>query len=181
MLLFAAATQSYFLTRNRIWETVALLLIALTLFRPGLWLDLVDPPYENRPGSEVVEIAGNLPAGAELRMTIEGPDFDNPDEIDKLTIEAPLGEAGDGAERLKNSGLLVMTEDGKAVLEEPFPGTPFFKAFQDFDFYGDTPVTISNIELPKERIAKEVFYIPAIVLLVVVVLFQRRRQTVPAF
>ncbi len=181
MLLFAAATQGYFLARSRIWETVALLVIALTLFRPGFWLDLVDPPYENRPGAEVVDIAGNLPAGAELRLTIEGPDFDNPDEIDKLTIEAPLGEAGDGAERLKNAGLLVMTEDGKALLEEPFPGTPFFEKFQDFDFYGDAPVTISNIELPKDRIAKEVFYIPAIVLLVVVVLLQRRRQTVPAF
>ena len=36
MLLFAAATQGYFFARrNRIYETVALLLIAFTLFRPG--------------------------------------------------------------------------------------------------------------------------------------------------
>jgi len=181
MLLFAAATQGYFLTRNRIWETVALLLIAFTLFRPGFWLDLIDPPYENRPGSEVVEIAGSRPADAELRMTINGPDFDNPDQIDQLTVEVPLGAVGDGTERLKAAGLLVTVEGDEALLEEPFPGTPFFETFQDFDFYGDTPVTISNIELPKDRITKEVFYIPAIVLLVIVVLLQRRRQTVPAF
>ncbi|MCT8971576.1 TRAP transporter permease [Microbaculum marinisediminis] len=181
MLLFAAATQGYFLTRNRIWETVALLLIAFTLFRPGFWLDLMDPPYENRPGVEVIEIAGTQPAGAELRMTVAGPDFDNPDQIDTLTISVPLGEAGDGAARLEQAGLLVMIDGDEAVLEEPFPGTAFFDTFQDFDFYGDTLVTISNVELPKDRIAKELFYLPALVLLVIVVLVQRRRQTVPAF
>jgi hypothetical protein len=39
MLLFAAATQGYFLVRTRWYETIALLLIAFTLFRPGFWLD----------------------------------------------------------------------------------------------------------------------------------------------
>ncbi len=45
MLLFAAATQGCFLASNRIYETVALLLIAFTLFRPGFWMDMVSPPY----------------------------------------------------------------------------------------------------------------------------------------
>jgi TRAP-type uncharacterized transport system fused permease subunit len=44
MMLFAAATQGYFFVRSRWWETVALLLIAFTLFRPGFWLDQVQPP-----------------------------------------------------------------------------------------------------------------------------------------
>ncbi|MBI3451772.1 MAG: TRAP transporter permease, partial [Rhodospirillales bacterium] len=39
MLLFAAATQGYFLVRSRIWETAALLLIAFALFRPGFFWD----------------------------------------------------------------------------------------------------------------------------------------------
>ncbi|MCU0942544.1 MAG: TRAP transporter permease, partial [Hydrogenophaga sp.] len=37
MLVFAAATQGYFLTRTRWYETVALLLVCFTLFRPGFW------------------------------------------------------------------------------------------------------------------------------------------------
>jgi TRAP transporter 4TM/12TM fusion protein len=45
MLLFAAATQHYYLTKSRIWETLALLLVAFTLFRPGYWLDQWIPPY----------------------------------------------------------------------------------------------------------------------------------------
>ena len=34
MLLFAAATQGWFLARNRVWESVALLLLAFTFFLP---------------------------------------------------------------------------------------------------------------------------------------------------
>ena len=34
MMAFAAATQGFFITRNRFYETIALLLVAFTLFRP---------------------------------------------------------------------------------------------------------------------------------------------------
>ena len=50
MLLFAAATQGYFLVKNRIWETVAMLLIAFTLFRPGYWMDQIYPPLDRKSG-----------------------------------------------------------------------------------------------------------------------------------
>src|SRR5690606_4787510 len=39
-LIFVAATQGWFLARNRWYETLALLLIAFSLFRPGFWMDL---------------------------------------------------------------------------------------------------------------------------------------------
>ena len=47
MMLFASATQGYLLTRNKLWETAALLLIAFTLFRPGYWLDKFDNPFDS--------------------------------------------------------------------------------------------------------------------------------------
>ncbi|MFP1632025.1 TRAP transporter permease [Zhengella sp. ZM62] len=181
MMLFAAATQGYFLTRSRVWETLALLLVAFTLFRPGFWLDYVQPPYDNRPGAEVIELAAAQPENGTLRMVVRGPDFDKPDVISERTIIAELGEAGDGADRLDQAGLMVSVDDGKAVLEEPLAGTQFFTEFQGFDFYGDEPVEIALVQTEAERMPKEIFYIPALVLLGVVVLFQRRRQTVPAF
>ncbi|MAW88331.1 MAG: C4-dicarboxylate ABC transporter [Phyllobacteriaceae bacterium] len=181
MMLFAAATQGYFLTRSRIWETLALLLVAFTLFRPGFWLDYVQPPYDNRPGAEVIELAAAQPEDGTLRMVVRGPDFDKPDVISERTIIAELGAAGDGADRLDQAGLMVSVDDGKAVLEEPLAGTQFFTEFQGFDFYGDEPVEIALVQTEAERMPKEIFYIPALVLLGVVVAFQRRRQTVPAF
>jgi TRAP transporter 4TM/12TM fusion protein len=44
MLIFAAATQGYFLVRSRLWESLVLLLVTFSLFRPGFWMDMMFPP-----------------------------------------------------------------------------------------------------------------------------------------
>ncbi len=176
MLMFAAATQRYFLVRNRIWESLALLLIAFTLFRPGYWLDQVSPPFRAVVPGEVLAVAGELPADEGLRVTVLGPDFDDPEVLAETHLVVPLGAAGDGAARFEGAGLVAMLEDGRLRLEEPFPGTPFFDELSTvYDFYADKPVEITQALVPNERIVKEVFYIPALLLLALIVLLQRRR------
>ncbi len=142
MMLFAAATQGFWFVKSRKWESAALLLVALTLFRPGFWLDQVVPPYDERRGIEAVELAASQPAGTPLRLVIEGPDFDNPDKIVSTTVMANLGAEGDGVSRLNDAGLIVAPEGDVAKLEEPIAGTPFFTRMRMFDFYADKPVTI---------------------------------------
>ena len=177
MMLFAAATQGHFFTRNKVWETVALLLVAFTLFRPGFWLDMITPEFDERPGGEIAQIAGKLPADGSLRINVSGPNFDNPDKTDKITLVLPLGAPGSADERLSRSGLIVAVEDGMAKLEEPLPATKFEKDLKSYDFYADKPVTVSTVLVPNERMLKEVLYIPALVLLGLIVLFQWRRKT----
>ena len=181
MMLFAAATQGYFFARSRIWESVLLLLVAFTLFRPGFWLDRVQPPYNELPGAELIQAAEDQPVGEPLRLQVTGPDFDFPDKLAQITLLADLGEAGDGETRLEQAGLTVIMEDGGATLEEPFAGTAFFQTLQMFDFYADPLVKVSKVQLPATRMPKEVFYLPALLLLAFVVFMQRRRQTKPAF
>ena len=68
-------------------------------------------------------------------------------------------------------------EDGQAKVEEPLPQTPFFeKIGKSFDYYGDDPVVISEIKKEADRMPKEVFYIPALLLLGLVVLLQLQRR-----
>ncbi len=55
------------------------------------------------------------------------------------------------------------------LLEEPFPATLFFGQLQDFDFYGDESVKVTRVEVEASRMPKEVLYIPAILLLLVVI------------
>jgi TRAP transporter 4TM/12TM fusion protein len=179
MMLFAAATQGYFFARSRWWESAALLLVAFTLFRPGYWLDMVHPPFDDVSGVEAVRLAELAPPDGALRMVIEGPDFDNPDRMIRRTILVDLGPPGDGAGRLQKAGLSVL--EGTAELEEPLVGTPVFQELHRFDFYGDVPVEIATVQVENERMPKEVFYLPALLVLAVVIAFQRRRQTVPAF
>ena len=68
-----------------------------------------------------------------------------------------------------------MIEDGKARLEEPLLGSPFESLGRTFDFYADDPVEIASIALPRDRMPKEVFYLPAILVVVLVIFMQRRR------
>ncbi len=175
MMLFAAATQNYFFVRNRIWETVLLLLVAFTLFRPGFWLDRVAPPFTDKPGIEIEQIADGRPVGEDLRVLLSGPDLNHPDRIFSTSILIPMGE-GDGVTRLENSGLLIIVDGDQALMEEPLPGTAFEGLGRKFDFYGDKPVIIESVAVPNERMAKEVFYIPAVLLLALVVYFQFRRK-----
>lgn len=176
MMLFASATQGFFIVRNRIWESALLLLVAFTLFRPGFWLDMVYPPFDNKPGTEVANIVGAQPENAELQLQIVGPDFNDPDKTTETNIVVPLGAAGEGTARLEKVGLLVMVEDGVAKLEEPLPGSKFESIGRTFDFYADNPVTVSSVALPADRMPKEVFYIPALVVLALVILMQRARR-----
>ena len=182
MMLFAAGTQGYFFARNRAWEAVALLLIAFTLFRPGFWLDYVQAPYDKVAPNQIFAVSVAAPVDTQLRLTIEGPDFDDPDKLLRKTFLVPLGGAGEGEERLtKSAGMTVLLDGALATVEEPFPGTPLEDDFKIYDFYGDTPVQILAIEVPADRMPKEVFYIPAVLLLAFVIFMQRRRTDVPAF
>ena len=176
MLAFASATQGYMFVRNRIWETLLLLLIAFTLFRPGFWLDQVSPPFSQVPASQVLAIAAEMPAGESLRVSVSGPDFDDPDVISVTNLVVPLPEGADALARFEAAGLIAIDEGERIVLEEPFPGTPFFDELgNSYDFYGDVQVEITHALVANERMVKEVFYIPAFVLLAGIILLQRRR------
>ena len=168
MLAFAAATQGFFLARNRIWETAILLLVTFTLFRPGFWLDLVDPPFAEGDPVRVVEIAGKAATGADIRLRVSGETVDG--KTVSTTAVLPLGKAGDGAERLAGAGLEVRVEGGKALIENVEAGSPAETARLDFDW------EISSVQMPKERIAKEAFLVPALLALAGVWWLQRRRR-----
>ncbi|MEO0823356.1 MAG: DUF3394 domain-containing protein, partial [Pseudomonadota bacterium] len=181
MLLFAAATQGYFISKSRWYETVLLLLVAFTLFRPGYWLDQVSAPYAVHQGGAALEAVAAVPEGATPRIVVRGPDFDT-GEVKDITLQPTLeGADGDGAARLEAIGLTVMEEAGTLRLDEPFPGTPFGDLGTNLDFYGDDPVTVAEVQIEADRWPKELFYLPAFLILALVVLLQRRRMTQPPF
>ena len=175
MLLFAAATQGWFIARSRIWESVALLLIAFTLFNPGFWLDRVQEPFSFEKSTEIAKIAENIPDGGSLRMRIAGEDFATDKEI-VTTVALPMGERsiGDAMARLKKvAGVSFRTEEGKLFIDS-LEDTKTTKALRkqgiDIDF------EVTRLEMPTDRMPKEVFYIPAILLLALIMWLQKRRE-----
>ena len=179
MMLFAAATQNWFLTKSRMWENAALLLIAFTLFRPGFWLDMIEDPYVETSPTKLVELAGAAPDGASLRVRLTGEDFAT-GKITTTTVALPLGKQadGDGEVRLdKNAGIAFRTEDdGKVYVDNLAYGGDLQKQGIDFDWEALV------VEEEASRMPKEVFYVPALALLLLIIWLQlgRARRATPA-
>jgi TRAP transporter 4TM/12TM fusion protein len=173
MLLFAAATQGWFLTKSRWYESLLLLLIAFALFRPGFFLDLVVPPFEERPGSEIAQAVGAAPPGSQVRVAVLGQDeVGNPR---RMVLLLPVGEGATGEERLEAAGLAIMQDDGKTIVDNAAFDSPARAAGFDFD------QEILNVQVPRERVPKEIVWLPALALLALIALMQRgRRQRQPA-
>ncbi|WP_169568034.1 TRAP transporter permease [Sneathiella limimaris] len=168
MLLFTAGTQGYFMAKSRIWESALLILIAFTLFRPGFWMDLIVPPYEQKSATEIEAVLGSVETGTEIRLIVDGLD----DVGDPLTITAilPIESDGTGAERLEALGLELLIEDDKVIIDNAAFDSPSEAAGLDFD------QVIKQVLVPSDQPARELLYIPALVILGLIFLMQRRRN-----
>ncbi|MEM9797032.1 MAG: TRAP transporter permease [Pseudomonadota bacterium] len=167
MLLFAAATQGWFLARNRFYETIALLLIAFTLFRPGFWMDMVAPPFENVAPAAIEQAALDTPVGENLRLQVSGLNAVG----DPVTFTAllPMGEGETGADRLFASGLEYIVNGDEVIIDNVTFGSPAAEAGFDWD------QTIDQVRKPAAQPSKYWMFFPALLLLGLVVLLQRGR------
>ncbi len=167
MLLFAAATQGWFLTRNRIYETVALLLIAFTFFRPGFWMDMLAPPYANLAPSQIEQAAAETPAGEKLRLTVNG--VDSVGEPVTFTALLPMGEGATGADKLAGAGLEYIANGDDVVIDNVAFDSEAQKAGFDWD------QKIVEVLKPVPTPSKYWMFIPALLALAGVVMLQRGR------
>ncbi len=175
MLVFAAATQGYFLVRTRWWETIALLLVTFTLFRPGFWWDMVYPPYEEAPPSQLMTLVEQAKPGERKRIWIEGTNLDGKDI--RKGVLLPLGDAGPARERLRRIGVTIVPLGDQMQIAQVQFGSQAEKLGLEQGF------NVTGIELPADRPAKEWMYLPALALLALVIVLQRgrlRREVPPA-
>ncbi len=120
--------------------------------------------------------------GDEIRVRVAGPDFNDGTKTVESSLVFNVGNEKTAAERLKAVGISIQKEGDVVKLEEPAFGSKFSKLGETLDFYADKPVVVSEVRTPVVgRWVKEIFYIPAILLLGFVIAMQRRRQTQPAF
>ncbi|WP_299777393.1 TRAP transporter permease [uncultured Roseobacter sp.] len=173
ILVFTAGTMGYFLTRNRIYESIALIFIAFMLFRPDFFMDRLQPPFEDIAPANFAEKVESAPVGREFRVIVSGPDFDT-GETKETTLLVPIGEEAEGT-RMEAYGLLTVEEGDEIALEEPLFGTPYAETFQGYDFYGDEFVTVKAVKAPADQMPKELVFLPALLFLGLIVLLQRGR------
>ncbi|XKE44796.1 TRAP transporter permease [Halomonas organivorans] len=168
MLIFAAATQGFMITRSRWYESLLLLLVAFTLFRPGFWMDMIHDPYQDIPPAQFVEALGEVDEETTLRVQVSGLDAYGDPMTTYMTLPVPEGETGQ--ERLENLGLELIIEEDRAVVDMVAFGSQAADLGFDFD------QEIIQVQAPVDRWTKEWMWIPAFLVFGLVVMLQRRRR-----
>ncbi|MDH0309140.1 TRAP transporter permease [Aeromonas caviae] len=171
MLIFAAATQGFFLVKSRWYESVLLLLVAFTLFRPGFWMDLLHDPYRDTAPAELVQTMGQVEAESTLRLRMEGEDAVG--KLRRFTVLLPVPSGVSGEDRLAKLGIQTYEQDGKILIDTVTFGS------QAADLGLEMDQQILSVKAPTERWPKELMWLPGFLLFGAVVWLQRRRVARP--
>ncbi|MFR9703562.1 TRAP transporter permease [Aeromonas sanarellii] len=171
MLIFAAATQGWFLVKSRWYESLLLLLVAFTLFRPGFWMDLLHDPYRDTSPAELVQTMGQVEAESTLRLRMEGEDAVG--KLRRFTVLLPVPEGASGEDRLAKLGIQTYEQDGKILIDTVTFGS------QAADLGLEMDQQILSVKAPTERWHKELMWLPGFLLFGVIVWLQRRRAVRP--
>ena len=169
---FAAATQRYFLVANRWWETVAMLAIAFTLFRPDIYRDWFFAPFSVTPVATMQSVIDGLKPDQNMRLRIEVEEKSKSGITrEERSFILPVTK-GSTEGRLSRAGLTTQLRDGKLDIIDIGVDSPAEKARLD--------VANSNrllgIEVRNPQPDKAWFTLPAWILLGLVVWSQRRRR-----
>ena len=172
ILLFTAGTQGYFLARSKLWESVLLIMIAFSLFRTGFWMDLIVPPFIEKEPAAIVEVVGQAEPGSELRLIVQGEN--DVGEVVVFTALLAVPDKPTGAKRLEAYGLELLIEDGNVIIDNAAFDSAAQKAGLDFE------QKILTVMAPADQPLKQLLFIPALLLLGLIVVVQRRRNGVAA-
>ncbi len=168
ILIFAAATQGYWLVRNRWYETVLLLLVAFTMFRPGYWWDQIYPPIKQEAAVNIEQVVETIPVGQKIRLAVTGETIDG-DLVTKI-VELPLAQGVNATARIESAGMILREDSGQMFVDQVVYGSLAQKAGIDFDWQ------ILSIEVENDRPPKQLLYIPTLLLLVGMGALQLRRR-----
>lgn len=172
ILAFTAGTMGWFLTKSRLYESIALIMVSFMLFRPDFFMDHIQSPYEMITATTIEQAIGDAEIGTNLHLTISGPDY-RTGSVNETMLDFPI--VGEPSGRLLASGLILISENGEVRLDEPMFGTIFSDTLSGFDFYSDPSVTLIAVQISKTQYAKEWFFIPGLLLLALIALLQKIR------
>ncbi|PUB78521.1 MAG: C4-dicarboxylate ABC transporter [gamma proteobacterium symbiont of Ctena orbiculata] len=100
MLLFVSATQGWLLVRNRLWESLVLLLVVFSLFRPDFWQEYLYPGKVWQPAGGIESYIDSLPVNAKVRLQVEVEDEAGRMKQREILLLKPEAQSGDYLESL---------------------------------------------------------------------------------
>ncbi|MCV2868876.1 TRAP transporter permease [Defluviimonas sp. WL0002] len=168
ILAFASLTQNWMLVRNRLWESVALVLVIFALFRPSLFMDQVYPPFAMVPTATFASGTFTAAPGQIVRFHVTRETAYG-DRLKLFALPAP--EAGARQQQGPFGVTLAQDESGRWIVHALAFTGPAATAGMDF---ADV-VTAIDVEQP-DLPPKEVVYLLGFALLALVCMSQYRRS-----
>lgn len=173
ILAFTAGAVGYFFRRNKLWESLALFVLAFALFRPGFFMEHISPTQRYFEPAQLTQEVQQASVGDNLTIKVSGL---NPyGKQIEFYAQLPIAEGQSGEERLQKMGLTLFEQEkpeGKQLLIDAVEiDSIAAKAGLNWDqvvLEGSVPV--------KDALAKEWLFIPTLLLLFMLAIYQRRRQ-----
>ncbi|WP_419765051.1 MAG: TRAP transporter permease [Arcobacter sp.] len=174
MLLFAAATQGFWFRKNKIWETVALLLLAFFIFRPDVIWDKIEDPYKTVAGSEIFNVAKNMEDGERIEFVVNGETLEGDEKT--FTFSVALGEGKTGKEKLDNIGLMFDNLFGPMEVAMILPGNN--KQVEAMKKAGvDSGWKVESVKVQNEdRLPQQIILIPLLAITIFIAWLQLKRK-----
>ncbi|HIP29850.1 MAG TPA: TRAP transporter fused permease subunit [Sulfurospirillum arcachonense] len=173
MLLFAAATQGYWLAKSKWWETILLLMFTFLLFRPGFIYDKIEAPFKNISGQEIFKVADTMKAGERLEFIVSGETIEGIHR--NYTFALPLAKGSTGKERINDTGFQLDNMFGPMEVSMMLPGNN--KQVAAMKQAGvDSGWIIESVRVPNDRLPKQIILIPILFLIFLLGMNQVKRR-----
>lgn len=182
MLAFTAATMGWFFSKNRIWETLLLLLVTFMLFRPGFFMDYVSPSTRQVAPVDLVTDVAHAPVGDDLMLHVKG--IDPYGKVIGFYTKLSIPSGDSGAERMEKMGITLLdtpqhiTFDGDTYDALTIDDVAFASPAAEAGLEWDQQLLGATLPV-KGNLAKEWMYVPGILLLFLLAWWQRRRHPQP--
>jgi len=173
MLVFAAATQGYWLVRSYRWESALMLLLAFSLFRPDFWWQQVYPGTEMRSGDALYEVTAELEEGQAIELEVTGETVQRGDISRHIRLVLPAADTPEA--QWQTWGVELVPEGDALRVDHIVFGSDAEASVVDFDW------TITGVVQPLERPSPNWVYLPVLLVLGGIAWNQgRRRKSLPA-
>jgi TRAP transporter 4TM/12TM fusion protein len=174
-LVFAAATIGWFRIKMTWWEIVLLLAATFVLFRPDWFMDRITPEYREAPASQLMQVVRTLPEDDRLVLVIKGTNIEGDDITKTVAVQLSTPPAADDAgarKRLSDAGLSISGFGEMQTVSSVRFGSRAAKARIEQGY------EIAAVKVPTDRPNAHWFYVPGVLLVLLVWLTQgwRRRR-----
>ena len=172
MLIFAALSMWWFRVRLNWWEGALLAVAVALLFRPDAFMDRLAPEYRDLPAAQLLQVTKDTDTDDRLVLVINGTTLEG-DTVSKTVALQLMGKKGDdGRKRLVDAGLTVMPPLGDKV---QIGAVKFGSRAKKSGF--EQGWDVKAVKQRADRPSEYWFYLPALLLVLVVWFSQGRRMS----